>query len=215
MPLSPERHVQQILDANLLQYRSRVNEAREDAGAVMGVLMERFNQPPQEVVVNGEIEILEPISIRDRDTILCTMGWMAEHLSQQEELSETDEENLERALNLVIDQIRNDGYLSLYMTACWSVLHFGQPQAIPPLAELATDVYTAIETHAAEGDESLPYMPRGYVFENDLLERLVEKLEGNENQEVQNLMETLASSAVSEAHLRPRIRYAAQRGKRE
>lgn len=213
---SPEEWVERILEAgqhNILHYREIVDEATVDASAVLAALIKRFKLPLQEIEFDGE-RVLDH-RIQERDTILCTIGWLAEYLSHQEKISNEDATTLREALSLTLDNIRQKSHLSLYMTACWSVLKFDEPEAIPLLAALSSDVYTAIETKAPEGDESGSYVPRGYVFENDLLERLVGKLSGDETPEVQQLMRTIAASTVSEGRLRPRIRFAAQRRTRE
>ncbi len=179
-------------------FRRKLDPILSDPVAVLKIILKK---------IPGEKDIWKS------ESLTSVMGWTGELISKKEKLSDEEKTLLRRSFKSVVDTARNTPWLSHHMTSANILFrfHFNDEVINTTLQELGRDIYTAIAQRDKEGTVVEPYYLRGYPHDNDLLEKIILRLEKNGARDEETLREIAENSTELEGYLRMRIIYTARR----
>ena len=181
------------------EYRPKLEPLLAFPKEVLQILIERF---PQE---NSPHQL---------ENNLATMGWVGEIISTNTERTAQESLLLKKSTDLIIDSIKSSENLGVYMSACSTLFRFKHQDKnfLESLRALGDEVYAAI---ISEQDKSAiaayTYNLKGYAHDNDLLEKILDRLHDSRATDDEMLKSLAGRSTEKEGYLRLRIIFSARR----
>lgn len=165
---------------------------------LMQILIDRF--PHEDNVVKVERN-------------MATMGWAAEAITAKKDRSPEETRLLRKSVDILIDTLKHTDQLGAHSTAAGTLLRFKltDEDFLEKLRNLGTEIYDAILTEQ-EGPGMIKdtYRLRGYVWDNDLLEDILDRLQETGSNDPEILKSIASKSTDKEHYLRLRIIYKAR-----